>query len=204
MASRWSWLLIAVGVVAAGAAISIALWPDDRPVGGDETTTPRSLAYVVAEHVDLSPTKAGVDWSARSYRRLFPHPDRAVAAAINFAGEGNIVVVSVSPEQPKQAPFCDDGLCADLGTGITLSWDELSPEEDPGLVVITARVGGHTVVLRYSGPEIDGDPRNLDLPVSIDTLVDIATDPRIAPTTSQEAVDAGEQVDYWLDGNPVI
>lgn len=199
---RW-WLLAAGLVVILVVVLGVAFWPRG-PEGGDEPTTPRSLAYVVAEHVDLDPTRAGVDWAADNFRRGFPHPKRAVAASTNFAGEGNIVVVGVSPERPKQGPSCDDGFCADLGDGITLTWDELAPEADPGLIVIVAELDDHTVVLRYSGPEITGDPRDLDLPVSVETMVDIVTDPRVAPTTSQEAIDGGEQIDFWLEGNQLI
>lgn len=201
-ASRSS-LFAASLVVVVAVVLTVVFWPD-QPEGGDEPTTPRSLAYVVSEHVDLEPTKAGVDWAADNYRHLFPHPKRAVAASTNFAGEGNIVVVGISPEREKEGPSCEDGFCADLGDGITLTWDEIVPEEDPGLVVVIAELDTHTVVLRYSGPHITGDPRDLGLPISVDTLVDIVTDPRVAPTTSQEALDSGEEIDFWLDGSPVI
>jgi hypothetical protein len=201
-ASRSS-LVAASLVVVVAAVLTAVFWPD-QPEGGDEPTTPRSLAYVVSEHVELEPTKAGVDWAADNYRRLFPHPKRAVAASTNFAGEGNIVVVGISPERKKDGPSCEDGFCADLGDGITLTWDELAPQEDPGLVVVIAELDTHTVVLRYSGPHITGDPRDLGLPISVDTLVDIVTDPRVAPTTSQEAIDSGEEINFWLDGNTVI
>lgn len=203
MRERRSSLLAAGLVVVVAVVLTVAFWPD-QPEGGDEPTTPRSLAYVVSEHVDLEPTKAGVDWAADNYRRLFPHPKRAVAASTNFAGEGNIVVVGTSPEREKEGPSCEDGFCADLGDGITLTWDEVAPEADPGLVVVIAELDTHTVVLRYSGPEITGDPRDLDLPISVDTLVDLVTDPRVAPTTSRKAIDSGEEIDFWLDGNPVI
>lgn len=205
--------LIAVAVllvIAALVAAAVVLWPEESepaPVGGDERTTPRSLAYVANEHVDLEPTKAGVDWAADGYRRLFPHPKRAVAASINFAGEGNIVVIGVSPERPQQDPrrgcMLSDS-CADLSDGILLTWDLESPEEDPGLVVLYAEKEDATVAIRYSGPIITGDPRDLDLPVPVDVLVDIALDPRIAPTTSQDAIDGGEKLGFWLDGNSVI
>jgi len=167
-------------------------------------TTPRSLAFVAAEHVDLEPTRAGVDWAADNYRGLFPHPRRAVAASINFAGEGNILVVGVSEERPDGARFCADGNCADLGDGVMLTWAVEAFESDPGLVGVVAELEDRTVLLSYSGPVITGDPRDQDLPVPVDTLVDIATDPRTAPTTSQDAVDAGEEIDYWLDGDPVV
>lgn len=203
MRSTRAWLLAAALVAVAAVVAAVVLWPSS-PEGGDEPTSPRSLAYVAAEHVDLEPTKAGVDWAADDYRRLFPEPKRAVAASINFAGEGNIVVIGVSPQRPKEGPYCDDGFCADLGDGVTLHWDEVAPESDPGLVGVVAELDDHTVVLRYSGPEITGDPRDLDLPVSVDTLVDIATDPRVAPTTSADALDGGEEIDFWLAGNPVI
>jgi hypothetical protein len=202
-----TWLLATglavVVVVVVVAVLSMGDRPDD-PEGGDVPTTPRSLAYVVSDHVDLDPTRAGVDWAADGYRRLFPHPKRAVAASTNFAGDGNIVVVGVSPERLKERPSCEDGSCADLGGGVTLTWEEEAPEEDPGLVVVVAELDSHTVVLRYSGPAITGDPRDLDLPIPVDTMVDIVTDPRVAPTTSQAAVDSGDEIDFWLDGNPVV
>ncbi|WP_435745842.1 hypothetical protein [Nocardioides sp. SYSU DS0663] len=205
MGSRRAWSpavgLLSIGVI--GTVVLAVLWPE-APEGGDEPTTPRSLAYVVAEHIDLDPTRAGVDWAADNYRRLFPKPKRAVAATTNFAGEGNIVVVGVSPEEPVQDPYCDDGHCADLGDGVTLTWDELAPQEDPGLVVVIAEMDDHSVVLRYSGAEITGDPRDLDLPVPVETLVDIATDPRVAPTTSEDAIEGGRGLDYWLEGDQVI
>lgn len=205
MRPRRAWLP-AAGLLAACAAGAVALVfvRPATPEGGDEPATPRSLAFVVSEHVDLDPTRAGVDWAADSYRQLFPHPGRAVAATVNFAGEGNVVTVGASPERAKQDPYCDDGHCADLGGGVTLTWDELAPQEDPGLIVVVAELRDHSVAVRYHGAEITGDPRDLDLPVPVDTLVDIATDPRLAPTTSPEAISAGEELEYWLEGDPVI
>lgn len=205
MRPRRAWLP-AAGLLAAcvvGAVVFVVLWPE-APEGGDEPATPRSLAYVVSEHVELDPTRAGVDWAADDYRHLFPHPKRAVAATINFAGEGNVVTVGVSPERPKQDPYCDDGHCANLGGGVTLTWDELTPQEDPGLIVLIAELDDHSLLLRYSGAEITGDPRDLDLPVPVDMMVDIATDPRLAPTTSPEAIEGGKELGYWLEGDQVI
>ncbi len=203
-----SWLvaagLVVVVVVLVLVGILTVTSGPEEPEDGEATTTPRSLAFVVSEQVDLDPTKAGVDWAADSYGRLFPHPKRAVAASTNFAGEGNIVVVAVSPERMKDEVPCEEGTCADLGDGITLTWEEAAPEEDPGVVFVIAELDTRTVVLRYAGPEITGDPRDLDLPIPVDTMVDVVTDPRVAPTTTQAAVDSGEEIDFWLDGNPVI
>lgn len=203
MRSHRAWLTVA-GLLAAGAVgAGVLVLSSQTPEGGQEPATPRSLAYAVSEHVDLDPSRAGVDWAADDYRGLFPHPRRAVAATIDFAGEGNIVTVGVSPQRPKRAPYCRGGHCADLGGGVTLTWAELAPEEDPGYVVVIAELDHHSVVVRYYGADITGDPRDLELPVPVDTLVDIATDPRLAPTTSQEAIEGGEELDYWLEGDQV-
>ena len=44
-----------------------------------------------------------------------------------------------------------------------------------------------------------GDPRDLDLPIPVDHLLAIATDPRVDLTTSQAALDAGAGLDFWRD-----
>jgi hypothetical protein len=44
---------------------------------------------------------------------------------------------------------------------------DVAPEEDPGYVVVVDK-GDATVAVRNAGPDITGDPRDLDLPISVD------------------------------------
>jgi hypothetical protein len=77
---------------------------------------------------------------------------------------------------------------------------DVAPEEDPGYVVVVDK-GDATVAVRNAGPDITGDPRDLDLPISVDDRFAIAHDARVDVTTSRAAVDAGEDLDYWLEGS---
>lgn len=77
-------------------------------------------------------------------------------------------------------------------------WEDEEPEEDPGVVYVIVDKGDSSALLFYGGPAITGDPRELDLPISVETLFDIANDPRVDVTTSAEAVDAaGAGLSFW-------
>jgi hypothetical protein len=59
-------------------------------------------------------------------------------------------------------------------------------------------VKGDTVVAMFqAGEPILGDPRKQDLQIGVKTMIDVATDPRLDATTSQAAIDAGEDLSYW-------
>ena len=58
-----------------------------------------------------------------------------------------------------------------------LAWQELEPEEDPGIVYVIDRRDGEDVIADYSGVSIEGDPRGLDLAITLDELAEIVTDP---------------------------
>lgn len=77
-----------------------------------------------------------------------------------------------------------------------LLWED---EEDPGVFYVIAEKGESAALLFYAGPRITGDPRELDLPIPVETLFDIATDPRVDVTTSQEALEAGDELSSWRD-----
>jgi hypothetical protein len=56
------------------------------------------------------------------------------------------------------------------------------------------------VFVYQAGPDVTGDPRELDLPISVDDMVALAEDPRVDVTTSAGAVAAGEDLGWWFDG----
>ena len=103
---------------------------------------------------------------------------------------------------------CDDDepypYCEPLDGGGALTWTLEDPEEDPGYVMVAVRKGEETVVVVFSGPHITGDPRTLGLPVTVDQLTDIASDDRVALTTTQAAVDAGEALTFWEETAPPV
>ena len=89
--------------------------------------------------------------------------------------------------------------CSHTADGL-VAWEEAVPEEDPGVFYVFVSKGGTDVLLFSSGPRISGDPRHLDLPLSVDDLLAIAADPRVDVTTSEAAVEAGRDLAFWVDG----
>jgi hypothetical protein len=76
-----------------------------------------------------------------------------------------------------------------------------APVAHPGVVYLFATRGDATVALHQSSTPITGDPREVDLPVSVEAMVELAQDPRVDLTTTQEAVDAGASLDFWRGGD---
>ncbi|UMG91074.1 hypothetical protein [Nocardioides sp. TF02-7] len=163
----------------------------DEPEGGDEPVTPQALAFVAAEHAG-EPDKA------------FPSSDLEAEGAVGVellygtTGEydGDMLAVAVGPQDgPVDCTSQDDEFldgCEETDDGL-LMWEDETFESDPGVVYVAVGKGDATVLVYYAGPTItEGeDPRDLDLPISVDDLFAIANDPRVDSTTSQEAIDGG-------------
>lgn len=166
--------------------------------GGEEPVTPRALAAVAAEHAGAPDSASEESDAAEEFRR------DGVGAELRYGStgeyDGDALVVAVGRGLPPELVSCGeedllDG-CVELDGGV-LAWEDEAPEEDPGVVYLALEKGRSTVLLFYAGPVITGDPRDLDLPVSVDTLLAIAKDPRVDLTTSQAALDAGLALDQW-------
>ncbi|MEZ5097880.1 MAG: hypothetical protein R2731_18475, partial [Nocardioides sp.] len=85
--------------------------------------------------------------------------------------------------------------CVPLDTDsgpVRLAWQVEQPEEDPGYVYLLADRGGESHLVGWGGDLITGDPRALDLGVSVEQLLAILTDPGFGMETSPELVAAGE------------
>lgn len=172
---------------------------ESPPQGGDLPTTPQALAAVVADHVG-EPDSATADQDLAE-----EFTGRSVGAELRFDSDGeydgDLVAIAVGsgakPEVRDCAGFGDRvSGCAPVDGGV-LAWEKQEPEEDPGVVYLVVPKGAATVLLHYAGPDITGDPRKLDLPISVDDLRAIAADPRVDVTTSQAALDAGEKLPHW-------
>lgn len=171
--------------------------------GGDEPTTARALAWVATQHV-------GEPESARREEDAAEELGRgAVGAELRFGSggeyDGDMLVVAVGEGLDPGLLDCGseavEGLagCEETDRG-TLLWEAAAPEEDPGVVYVAVPKGEATVLLFYAGPPITGDPRDLDLPIPVDTLLDLAGDPRVDVTTSREAIEGGNGLSSWQDG----
>ena len=105
------------------------------------------------------------------------------AAAVELAPDGIASVFAPTTDSPLvcgDRSFFDE--CVDVehdGVDLVLAWQELEPEEDPGVVYVIDRRGDEDVIAHYSGASITGDPRELDLGISVDEMADIVVDERL-------------------------
>ena len=168
------------------------------PSPGDEPITPAAIAAVVQEHVDLQPRRiAAVDLASRTTPAPATTPgDEPPGAWLQYADVTLEVVVVPTTDSSPRCPGSSDGCVEESVDGheVTLAWQELEPEEDPGVVNVVDRREGEDVVVHVSGPSVTDDPRNLDLGVPLSDLAALATDPRLSLTTSRAVVDLGDEV----------
>lgn len=178
-------LLLLGGCGTGGDAGGRAVDPGERV-----PTTERALAWLAAEHLG-EPTSASRDTDVS---------DELDGIGAGVVVDGHAVVVAVGDTLPPGLRGCGedaDATCAEIDDGV-LVWDEAVAESDPGNVVVVVEKQGSVVAVVQSGPEeITGDPRDLDLAITVEDMAALARDPRVDLTTTQEAVDGGEAIDYW-------
>lgn len=172
----------------------------DGAGGGDVPITARAVAAVALVHLpeDTSSRQA-------TYQTYVDAPGTMGADLRYGAGpaeDGDLVSVLVSPEVPRR-PCPRHGPCERRevdGGELVLTWQEFFPEEDPGYVSVRLVREDEVVSVGYSGPNIEGDPREQDLPIDVEVLEDVVLDPRLSVTTDQDVVDAGEKLGDWDGG----
>ena len=205
---------LAAGI--AVAAVLIGIFVVTRDSGGDDggsdnvpvsidpaelvPATDASLAAVALEHIDRDPA-----YFEALYREDGRYPDGTVGADIRFGGgegdDGDLLRLTASPGRDRIS--CEFGHCADIQTdhgNVLLFWQEEAPEEDPGIVAVSMQRDGMVLRVYASGPAITGDPRDLDLEISVDVMVGIVTDPRFGLETTPDMVEAGEELDGFPAG----
>ena len=169
----------------------------DPSGSGTAPLTARAVAAVMLDHLPGDTT----------HRQAAPVDERSpkglVGARLRYHGDGEYDgdLVEATVRRGRLEP-CDagDDHCTDLGDGVQLAWGLMIPEEDPGGVGVQRQIGDEVVTVAYSGPDITGDPRDLDLEISVEQLVEVATDPRLRLETDAETVAAGERLDDWSGG----
>lgn len=197
MGRRTEW--VGTGLVLGLAAAGCGVGSSSSSAGGSEPTTPAALAYVAAEHVgDPASASASDDFEELG--------SRSVGASLRYGSDGeydgDLLAVGVGGRSgladcaaPENASLSG---CVTTDRGV-LMWEDETPEEDPGVVYAVVEKTGSTAVVVYAGPPVvaGSDPRELDLPIEVDTLFDIANDPRVDLTTSAEANEGGADASYW-------
>ena len=141
--------------------------------------TPERIASVVADHVDREPSEVS-PWDVMERELGVTAP----GAYLQFARRYTLGVAVAEPTDSALVCATPDFFdrCVDLehdGEDLVLAWQELEPEEDPGIVYVIDRRGDEDVVVQYGGVSVTGDPRELDLGISVDALADIAADGRL-------------------------
>lgn len=165
-----------------------------EPVPGDEPITPEAIAAIARRHVQLEPERIA-EWDVFT-REL---GEESPGVQLEYADLSLAIVVAPTSDSPLVCvghEFFDICASGDIeGHDVTVAWQELEPEEDPGVVYVIDRREGEDVAVRLTGPAITGDPRFMDLGVPLEDLAALATDPRLSLATAQGVVDMGDSVE---------
>ncbi len=171
----------------------------DDEVPGDEQITPAAIAAIVQEHVDLEPRR--IAESEVLAREL---GDQSTAAWLEYADVSLTVGVAPTSSSPlvcATATFFDECVADSVdGHEVTIAWQQLEPEEDPGVVYVIDRRKEEDVLVKVSGASVTDDPRDLDLGVPLADLAALVADPRLSLTTTQPVVELGADVEIEQGG----
>ena len=134
---------------------------------------------MVAGHVDREPSEVS-RWDVMARELEVPAP----GAFLQFSRRWSLGVAVALPTDSElvcaRPGFFDECVRFEHeGTDLLLGWQELEPEEDPGVVFVIDRRDDEDVVVSYGGVSITRDPRELDLGISLDAMADIAADERL-------------------------
>lgn len=174
------------------------------PAGSERVPiTPRAIAAVMLNHLPDDTTTREGNYPDES------DPAEQLGAELRYNGgpgeDGDLVRATVTPGVPDSS--CEPSRCVELATeveGATLElhWDVGDPEQEPGVVGVLLQRADEYTYLYQGGPLVTGDPRDLDLSVTVDDMVAIAEDPWLRLRTSPEAIKAGEDLDDWDGPEP--
>ena len=151
---------------------------DDAEVTPVELT-PEGIAGVVADHVDREPRRVEA-WDVMTRELEVDAPGAMLVYSRGLSLRVAVAPTTDSPLVCGDQSFFDE--CVTLehdGRDLVLAWQELEPEEDPGIVYVIDRRDGEDVIADYSGISIEGDPRDLDLGITLEEMAEVVTDQRL-------------------------
>lgn len=198
-------------VVAVAAMLVLPACGDQTGPAGGGGATPRGIAAVVIDHVDLEPNRVRGSYSRYGYpTEIEAEVDYGVDPEGTEEGETLTVVASLArqdelPQRDRQWLSCvpEDrsfGGCENLpaeGGTFFFAWYDGQPEEDPGGASYIHVHDGIVVRVSLSGPFIDGDPRGQALGVDFDQLREVALDPRLTFEMDGATLEAGRALDNY-------
>lgn len=166
----------------------------DDPAAGDEAITVEAIAAVALEHVDLE---------ASSAQKFADQELDGLGVGLRFGADGesdgDLLRVHVGP------PSVDEVDCEEPDAGfdgcewsevdggrMLVAWQEEAPEEDPGIVLVAMLREDEQVTAYYAGDSFTGDPREAELSVEVESMVDVVQDERLSLTTSADVVELGD------------
>lgn len=172
-----------VSAVAAAIIGGLLFWvitDDGTPpiTGGPEPATQKALAVVAVGVLGIEPESYDLD----------PHSavPNELDVSIGFE-EGQSLLVEVAEDDSDEVDCSRRDGCESWphhGGTVWLTWQDRESEEDAGVMTVAWLVDGERRAAAYSGAGIDGDPREAELPVTVDDLVAVVTDPRFGLTTT--------------------
>jgi hypothetical protein len=185
-------LVAMAGVTACGTRSSTG-----KPSEGDRVPiTSRAIAAVMLDHISGDTSRREATYVDETSPRDY------VGADFRYHGDGESDgdLVRVTLQHARSLPACERERCTELRGGAQLRWELRVPEEDPGIVALSLEREGTLVTALVSGPDINRDPRTMELQPSVNALTDLVSDPRLRLRTSPQAVADGRQVTDWSGG----
>lgn len=182
-------LVAAVAAVIIGGLVFWAVTDEGTPSVGDEPapTTSAAVLAIALEHVDQDatgePTSVERDADARWKDS---HGGR-----ISFEGiDLEVVAAPTAPYDPCELGECR-AVATDRGEAV-VGWQE-GGQDGPGVLFAFLDLEDQFLHVTWEGVRFEGDPREADLPISVDDLLAILADERLdLHVTTHGAFVAGE------------
>lgn len=174
-------------------------------VAGSERVpiTQRAIAAIMLTHLPEDTTTREAQYTDKS------NPAGQIGAELRYRGgdgeDGDLVRATVTPGASGYS--CEPSRCVELATevkGATLQlrWAVGDPEQEPGVFGVLLQRPDEFTYVYQGGPLVTGDPRDLDMSVTVDDMVAVAEDPWLRLQTSTKAIEAGNELEDWRGGEP--
>lgn len=197
-------LAVAVLLAACGSATGGGSDPAD---GSPVPITSRAVAVIVMRHQGEDPERA---W-ALVYGSDDPSDQGPVglvgagldypqASGLDYAISASVIPKATAETHPEAGRCGEFATCVDLPDGVTLAWEKVQAEEDPGQFWVSRSNDQEVAYVKLSGPGITADPRTLDLGgITVDDLIAILQDPDFHLQTSSTLVSQGEKLKHFRE-----
>jgi hypothetical protein len=158
---------------------------DLRP--GNQPATPEALAAITLQRVRVEP-------EAFEGGDLYFEQDE-VGTVLLWGDDHSLEVKAGPVDDDLLSTWCREGMsgCVEVKSetgAATVAWDLATADGTPGQLMVSHTSGGEERRAAYVGDKITGDPRKLDLEVTVDDLIALVTDPRLGTKTTTKMTKA--------------